>query len=187
MRKLPVILGLLLFLCVFFPACEVENCPPNSMSYAHFALVDQNGRSFSTSDTITVVGQTLVGIVVYDTLTDGSLQPRTVDSLVSDTFINREAGTSSFKLPLSYNNSTRFVLSYRSLENRFSGTDTINISHRNIPYFINLDCGSMMFYEVTGVTSTHHRLDSLTITNPNIDNNEKENFKIYFTVIASDE
>lgn len=41
MRKLPVILGLLLLLCVFFPACEVENCPPNSMSYAYFSLVDQ--------------------------------------------------------------------------------------------------------------------------------------------------
>ena len=36
----------------------------------------------------------------------------------------------------------------------------------------------MMFYEVTKVENTRHRLDSLTITNPNIDNNEKENFKI---------
>ena len=96
MRKLPVILGLLLLLCVFFPACEVENCPPNSMSYAYFSLVDQNGRSFSTSDTITIVGQTHANIVVYDTLTDGSLQPRTVDSLISDTLVNREAGAKSF-------------------------------------------------------------------------------------------
>lgn len=174
-------------LCVFFPACEVENCPPNSMSYAYFSLVDQNGRSFSTSDTITIVGQTHANIVVYDTLDDGSLQPRTVDSLVSDTLVNREAGAKSFQLPLSYNTSTRFVFSYHSLERRFAGRDTINITHRNIPYFFNLDCSSMMFYEVTEVTTTHHRLDSLTITNPNIDNNEKENFKIYFTVIASDE
>ena len=102
MRKLPVILGLLLLLCVFFPACEVENCPPNSMSYAYFSLVDQNGRSFSTSDTITIVGQTHANIVVYDTLTDGSLRPRTVDSLISDTLVNREAGAKSFELPLSY-------------------------------------------------------------------------------------
>lgn len=116
MRKLPVILGLLLLLCVFFPACEVENCPPNSMSYAYFSLVDQNGRSFSTSDTITIVGQTHANIVVYDTLTDGSLRPRTVDSLISDTLVNREAGAKSFELPLSYNTSTQFVFSYHSLE-----------------------------------------------------------------------
>lgn len=116
MRKLPVILGLLLLLCVFFPACEVENCPPNSMSYAYFSLVDQNGRSFSTSDTITIVGQTHANIVVYDTLTDGSLRPRTVDSLISDTLVNREAGAKNFELPLSYNTSTQFVFSYHSLE-----------------------------------------------------------------------
>ena len=110
---------------------------------------------------------------------DGSLQPRTVqDSLVSDTLINKEAGASSFELPFSYGTHTRFVFIYRSLERRYAGTDTINIEHRNIPYFTNLDCGSMMFYEVTKVENTRHRLDSLTITNPNIDNNEKENFKI---------
>lgn len=91
MKKLPAILGLLLLICIFFPGCEVENCPPNSMSYAYFSLVDQHGRSFNTSDTITIVGQTHADIVVYDTLPDGSLQPRTVqDSLVSDTLINKE-------------------------------------------------------------------------------------------------
>ena len=67
MKKLPTILGLLLLICIFFPGCEVENCPPNSMSYAYFSLVDQHGRSFNTSDTITIVGQTHADIVVYDT------------------------------------------------------------------------------------------------------------------------
>lgn len=188
MKKLPIILSLLFLACLYFSGCEVENCPPNTMSYAYFALVDQHGRSFNTSDTITIVGQTHVDIVVYDTLSDGTLQARTVqDSLVSDTLINKEAGASSFELPFSYNTHTRFVFIYHSLERRFSGTDTINIEHRNIPYFINLECSSMMFYEVTKVENTRHRLDSLTITNPNIDNNEKENFKIYFTVLDADE
>ena len=77
MKKLPAILGLLLLICIFFPGCEVENCPPNSMSYAYFSLVDQHGRSFNTSDTITIVGQTHADIVVYDTLPDGSLQSLT--------------------------------------------------------------------------------------------------------------
>lgn len=188
MRKLPVILILLLAMCCFFPACEVENCPPNAMSYAHFELADQNGQSFNTSDTITVIGQTHADVTVYDTLEDGSLKPRVVhDSLVSDTFINKEAGASNFKLPLSYNTHTQFVFVYRSLERRYAGTDTIKLEHRNIPYFTNMDCGTMMFYEITKVENTHHRLDSLTITNPNIDNYEKENIKIYFTVTAANE
>jgi hypothetical protein len=61
------------------------------------------------------------------------------------------------------------------------------LTHRNIPYFINLDCGTMMFYEVTGAETTTRMLDSLVITNPNIDNYEKENFKIYFTISDTNE
>lgn len=45
----------------------------------------------------------------------------------------------------------------------------------------------MMFYEVTSAEATTRMLDSLVITNPNIDNYEKENFKVYFTVTATNE
>ena len=143
------------------PGCEVENCPPNALSYLHFSLVDQNGRTrtFNTSDTITIVGQTTSS-----------------DTLVSDTLINQEAAASSFSLPLSYDAYTQFIFIYHALDVGYVGRDTIRIDHRNIPYFTNLDCGSMMFYEITGTAHT------LTITNPNIDNNEKENIRIYFTV-----
>lgn len=170
MKRLPVIFCILALAGLLVPGCEVENCPPNALSYLHFSLVDQNGRTLSTSDTITIVGQTTSS-----------------DTLVSDTLINQEAGASSFSLPLSYDAYTQFVFIYHALDVGYVGRDTIRIDHRNIPYFTNLDCGSMMFYEVTKVENTRHRLDSLTITNPNIDNNEKENFKIYFTVLDTDE
>ncbi|WP_300724472.1 DUF6452 family protein [uncultured Bacteroides sp.] len=170
MKRLPIIASIMLLLVLAFPACEVENCPPNSMTYAHFTLVDQNGKTFKTSDTLTVIGQTYIQ-----------------DSLVCDTFINKENGASSLQLPLSYNDETRFVIAYRSLDHRFVGTDTILIKHHNKPYFTNLDCGTMMFYTLTDVQYTHHRLDSLVMTNPNIDNNEKENIQIYFTVSTTDE
>ena len=170
MKRLPVIFCILALAGLLVPGCEVENCPPNALSYLHFSLVDQNGRTFNTSDTITIVGQTTSS-----------------DTLVSDTLINQEAAASSFSLPLSYDAYTQFVFIYHALDVGYVGRDTIRIDHRNIPYFTNLDCGSMMFYEVTKVENTRHRLDSLTITNPNIDNNEKENFKIYFTVLDTDE
>ena len=75
MRKLPVILGLALLLGILlFPACEVENCPPNTISYAHFTLVDQMGKQFNSSDTITVIGETVADVTVYDTLPDGGIR-----------------------------------------------------------------------------------------------------------------
>ena len=165
MKKLPVILCALLLPALFFPACEVENCPPNALAFAHFSFVDQYGRAVMYTDTLTVIGQIDSG-----------------DSTINDTLINRDTEIGELSIPLSYGEQTRFILSYNG-----RSRDVITVNHRNIPYFMNLDCGTMMFYEVTSAESTTRMLDSLVITNPNIDNNEKENFKIYFTVTDTDE
>ena len=149
MKKLPIVLGILLVAVVsFFPACEVENCPPNALAYAQFAFVDQYGRSVQYTDTLTVIGQL-----------------ETADTTIYDTLINKST-------------TTRTLSRQRAV---------LTVTHRNIPYFINLDCGTMMFYEVTGAETTTRMLDSLVITNPNIDNYEKENFKIYFTISDTNE
>lgn len=166
MKKLPIVLGILLVAVVsFFPACEVENCPPNALAYAQFAFVDQYGRSVQYTDTLTVIGQLEIA-----------------DTTIYDTLINKSTNTSTLSLPLSYGEQTRFILQYANRQR-----DVLTITHRNIPYFINLDCGTMMFYEVTGAETTTRMLDSLVITNPNIDNYEKENFKIYFTISDTNE
>lgn len=166
MKKLPIVCCLcLLASFLFFPACEVENCPPNALAYAQFNFVDQYGQSVVYTDTLTVIGQL-----------------ETEDTLIYDTLLNKSTQISSLSLPLSYGDQTRFILQYGNRQR-----DIITVKHRNIPYFINLDCGTMMFYEVTGSETTTRMLDSLVLTNPNIDNYEKENFKIYFTVSAADE
>lgn len=166
MKKLPIVLGILLAAAVsFFPACEVENCPPNALAYAQFAFVDQYGRAVQYTDSLTVIGQLeTAGKTIYDTL------------------INKSTNTSTLSLPLSYGEQTRFIFQYANRQ-----SDILTITHRNVPYFINLDCGTMMFYEVTGAETTTRMLDSLVITNPNIDNYEKENFKIYFTISDTNE
>lgn len=83
---------------------------------------------------------------------------------------------STFKVPLSYSDQTSFIINYNGEQQ-----DYITIKHRNIPYFMSVDCGTMMFHEVTEVTHSYG-IDSIVIVNPNIDNYEKENFRIYFTV-----
>lgn len=177
MKKLPVIVCILLaFLCI--PACEVEECPPNALSFAKFQLVNQYGQAISYLDTLSVIGQIKADVTRYDTLADGTLKEVVVhDSLISDTLVNRETNVSTLSIPLSYDDETIITLVYNN-----TYKDQFTIHHRNIPYFLNLDCGTMMFYEVTGVTPDQIRMmDSIVITNPNIDNNEKENFKLYFT------
>ena len=181
MRKIPAIFSLLLFTVCFFQACEVENCPPNALSFAHFSLVNQYGQPVSTAVPTSVYGLMKADVTVKDTLPDGTLQDRVVhDSIIRDTLINKEANLKSFKVPLSFSNETQFILDYNG-----QGQDIITVQHKNIPYFMNIDCGTMMFHQVTGVTNSRG-IDSIQIINPNIDNYEKENFKIYFTVADSE-
>ncbi len=177
MRKASVIFSFLLLVVCLFQACEVENCPPNALSYAHFTFVDQHGRQISRKGLTSVYGRITTDITVQDTLPDGSLQDRVVhDTVITDTLINKEQDMSSFKVPLSFNSETLLILDYDGIQQ-----DQISVQHKNIPYFLNIDCGTMLFHEVTGI-QTSNGIDSIQIINPNIDNNEKENFKIYFTV-----
>ena len=70
MKKLPIVSGLLLVAGLsFFPACEVENCPPNALAYAQFNFVDQHGKAVQYTDTLTVIGQLeTADTLIYDTL-----------------------------------------------------------------------------------------------------------------------
>ena len=159
MRRLLFSGGVAVAALLLVPSCEVENCPPNALSYACFNLKDANGRNVSFTSAVSVIGETEAG--------------------GKDTIVNKQANAQSFSLPLSYADQTRFILVYPD-----QTTDTITVTHRNIPHFMNIDCGSMVFHEVQAVQTTRHLIDSIVITNPHIDNNEKENFQIYFPAVA---
>ena len=177
MKKIPVLFSLFLLITALFQSCEVENCPPNALSFAHFTLVDQYGRGLTTTVPTSVYGVIKTDVVIHDTLPDGSIRDITVyDSLITDTLINKESNLKSFKVPLSYGDETNYIIDYDGKQQ-----DYIKLKHRNIPYFMNIDCGTMMFHEVTEATASQG-IDSIIIINPNIDNYEKENFKLYFTI-----
>ena len=177
MKKIPVIISLIVLLSGLFQACEVENCPPNALSFAHFTLVDQYGRQITTTVPTSIIGMTKADVTIKETQPDGTVIEKVVlDSIIRDTLINKENNMKSFKVPLSYTDETQFIIDYDGQQQ-----DQITVKHRNIPYFLNIDCGTMMFHEVTEVTASPG-IDSIQIINPNIDNYEKENFKIYFTI-----
>ena len=178
MNRLPVIfISLTLLSAPILNSCEGENCPPNAMAYAKFSMVNQNGTAIAPTVPTSIIGQMTADVTVYDTLDNGQIVERIVeDSLISDTLINRENNMNTFKVPLSYSNQTVFIIDYDGEEQ-----DYITIKHNNIPYFMSVDCGTMMFHETTEVTHSNG-IDSIKIINPNIDNYEKENFRIYYTV-----
>ncbi|MBO5000829.1 MAG: hypothetical protein J6C58_08370, partial [Bacteroidaceae bacterium] len=82
---------------------------------------------------------------------------------------------------LSYTDRTTYVMHYSE-----TLRDTIQLTHKNIPFVSDIECGSMMFYKVEQVAYTTNVLDSVTLVNPDINNEEKKNFNIYYRT-ADDE
>ncbi len=165
MKKVLFILTSVVVCCCCFHACEDDNCPPNALSRAVFSFVNQEGKSITYTDTLSVIGMVTPTVNGKDTV-------------VYDTIINKQVNTKTLSLPLSYGERTTFILRYGA-----TATDTIYVTHRNTPYFTSIDCGAMMFHTVTGARAHTVLMDSLVLVNPNIDNYEKENFKIYFTTV----
>lgn len=178
-RIYPVVIFLLLALSgTCWHGCDESDCPLNTVSYAHFDFMSSTGHTpLKWDTTLTVTGFTAADVTVRDTLEDGTVKETIVlDSLLEQTLYNKESGLGSLSLPLSYGSRTTYVIHYTQRLR-----DTIVVTHRNIPFISDIECGTMMFYEVEEVKYTTKSLDSVVIVNPNIDNEEKKNFYIYYT------
>ncbi len=138
----------------FFTSCSDTDCLATNTAYVSYVFYNENGRTVSLSDTVTV---TAAG----------------TDSVL----INSEVSPSLFQLPLSYTNTVdTFIIHYTE-----KLIDSIFVTHTNIPHFISMDCGTGMYYYLDAISSTNNAIDSIMISNPTVDYNEKENVKIYYT------
>ena len=101
-----------------------------------------------------------------------------VTALDTDTIlINRDKHIDHISLPLSYTApQTTFVLHYSRLLQ-----DTIRLTHENSPHFISTDCGIAMFHKLTNITYTQILIDSIRLVNSDVNDYEKENYRIYYT------
>ena len=73
MKKLSAIFLAIGTFSLLISSCEEENCPPNALAYAVFALSDQYGNPIQFSNPISIIGQIETDVVVNDTLEDGSI------------------------------------------------------------------------------------------------------------------
>ena len=180
MKKLPIII--LLFLTAsgyLWQGCSESDCPLSTTSLAHFDLLSSDSHSsVKLTSEVTITGTTVADVTVKDTLPDGTITDKVVkDSVLTDTIYNKESDLSSFSLPLSYTSKTTYTIHYNE-----KLKDVIEITHRNIPFISDIECGTMMFYQVENINYTTNSLDSVVIVNPDINNEEKRNFNIYYTI-----
>lgn len=164
MKRIPFILFVLISTCAFsLQSCGESDCSLTTISYAHFDFLDSktyNPVGFTQ-------GVTVTGTIHYE------------DSILTDTLFN--LAQSSMSLPLSFTNHTTYVLHYSERMK-----DTIEITHKNIPFVSDIECGTMMHYQVEGLRYTTNALDSVVLINPEITNEERKNFNIYYRAADSE-
>lgn len=159
MKNVKTLLAILsVALLPLFPGCGGEpECPLNTISMARFEFLD--------SKTHASVSITSGALVTGIALIDGKMD--------IDTVFNQ--AQSYMSVPLSYTDQTTYVIHYTE-----TMRDTIRLKHKNIPFSNDIECPVMMFFEVESMSYTTNALDSVKLINPEITNEEKINFHIYY-------
>lgn len=144
-------------LAVLLAACSTIDCPFNNTVMTKYRL---RGDVTTLTDTLTVSAA----------LAGGN------DSVI----INRDVRVDSFMLPMSYNREAD-VFYFQVADTAQSSTDTVTVTKQDQPHFESVDCSPSFFHTITGVTTTHHAIDSIVINNKNVTYDANPpHFYIYF-------
>lgn len=138
-------------------------CPLNSVSLARFNFLDSKTHAAVKLTN----GATVTGIATMDGKEE------------VDTVFNK--AESYMSVPLSYTDKTVYVIHYTEIMR-----DTIELKHKNRPFVSDIDCPVLLFFDVEDFRYTTNALDSIKLVNPNITNEEKVNFHIYYRAASAE-
>lgn len=119
----------------------------------------------------------LKGVAAKDTITVSTTKQTGNDSVL----INKDVKPDSLLLRMSYTQ-PEDVLYFEvrdSMQRVF--LDTVRIQKENQIHFESVDCSPNYFHTITGVTTTHHKIDSIVINRKDVNYDAtKEHFTLYF-------
>lgn len=161
MRKLQAVS--LAFISLMIYACASVDCPvQNTVETVYHAYKADGSR-----DTLP------------DTLSISICRRNRTDSIL----LNRSIQTSSFRLPISYNNpEDTLIFAFRDTISGSSAVcDTVYIAKNDLPQFESIDCHIAFFHTITNVRWTDNRIDSIVINKSSVNYDAStEHFHIYF-------
>lgn len=160
MSNIPRIIWLLAMPAMLLMACSSLDCPLNNRVLTNYRLMTADGRT----DTLKVA------MTVSTNRIDGA------DSVL----INSDVNVTGFTLPVS--NAQPRDTFFISLDgDAFSSLDTLVVEKSDMMHFESTDCAASYFHTITGVTTTHHAIDSVAVNNKQVDyDTSKTHFRIYF-------
>ena len=161
-RWIGIILSVVICHLVFsLSACSSIDCPVQTTVKTSYAIMDADGVSTKLTDTLYVWTQ----------------QANGKDTLI----LNRAINVSSFSLPISYHHPEDILVFYMNNEQQQSSRDTVWLKKEDIPHFESVDCAAHFFHKLTNVRSTHVRIDTVMISNPDVNyDTEKTHLHIRF-------
>lgn len=135
-------------------SCDTIDCTLEN-TVVMISNIYQDGKAVAISDTLTI------------TNADGSV-----------VLLNRELNVSKLKLYLSYFHPVDTLLLNISGPD-YNITDTMWIEKTSYNHFESPDCPVNMFHHIMDIRSTHLFIDSVTITQPDVNFAEHENLQIH--------
>lgn len=157
MRKIVAIIVAALAVC----ACSSIDCPVENVVAVNYGL----RKAAGTVDTL------------RDTLTISTTRHDGIDSVL----LNRSVNTTSIQLPISYVNDADTL--YFTVTDTLNVTtiDTVCVKKTNTPHFESVDCAASYFHTIDEVSTTHHRIDSITINKRTVNYDlSSEHLLLYF-------
>lgn len=137
-------------------SCDDIDCTLYNIVECKLAFYDADNNALQLNDTL-------------DVYAEGIESP----------LLNKLKGKSNFAVPLSYFKD-KDTLQLIIHGDGYLYEDWLIIEKTNIEHFESLNCPVKMFHTITGVsTSSNSIIDSVSITNPNVEYNNGENIKIY--------
>lgn len=104
-----------------------------------------------------------------------SIDSITVQGLGKDSILyNNTKNISAIDLPLNkFANESKFVVTFNQTK------DTLTIEHKNTDYYLSMECGCIKAHSIDTVLTTNHFIDSVTISNHNVNTNYAEHIQLY--------
>lgn len=146
---------IIIWILLLISSCDQVDCTLYStVSYTCALYAD--GSSVSLGDTLTI---TAMG----------------TDSVL----LNRADNVNAFSLPMSMAMQADTLVLHITGDG-YSLYDTMQVEKTNDPHFESPDCPTRMFHTITRVLSTHNFIDSIVVTNPQVNYANVENIQIHF-------
>ncbi len=153
------LLLLSLLTAVLFTGCENGyDCSLENVAYNRIGFYRTNSNGIDSS-------YTFPEVLTVSLMVNGR------DSIV----VNHIKDAEGLQLPMSYTSECDTVIFAYEGDVR----DTLYFDHTNIPYYISMECGTVMYHRLTGIRHTGSFIDSAAIVNDYINFNYNENVKLY--------